>query len=215
MKIAFLGDSITFGYALADKAKRYSTLVCEELGAEEENHGITGTLVAKAGQNRKDDKSFVSRAHLIDDGDVAVVFGGTNDYFWSDTAITGEDDSFFEHALESSIARIKEKRAGKITLFVTPYSHSGEGNFLGGEHWQCANRHDTTATNYNGYTLLDYVNLIEKVCEKHGVPCLNLHKNFPFDWRVHTTDGCHPNEAGHTLIAQAVSAKLKELLAKN
>ena len=27
MKIAFLGDSITFGYALADKTKRYSTLV--------------------------------------------------------------------------------------------------------------------------------------------------------------------------------------------
>ena len=88
MKIAFLGDSITFGYALEDKSCRYATLVSKALGFEEENYGITGTLVAKAGLNREDGKDFVSRAELIDGADVAVIFGGTNDYFWSSEGYT-------------------------------------------------------------------------------------------------------------------------------
>ena len=46
MKIAFLGDSITLGYALEHREDRYSTRVCEMLGAEEENFGIAGTLMA-------------------------------------------------------------------------------------------------------------------------------------------------------------------------
>ena len=77
--IGFLGDSITFGYALEDKSKRYATLLARSMGLEEVNHGITGTLVAKAGLNNDDDKDFVSRIHLVDDADVAVIFGGTND----------------------------------------------------------------------------------------------------------------------------------------
>jgi lysophospholipase L1-like esterase len=212
MNIAFLGDSITFGYGLDDNEKRYSTLVAQALKMEELNYGITGTLVAKAGQNQTDEKDFVSRAYLIDNADVAVVFGGTNDYFWSDKPIHGCGDEYFESAVRTLAERVKEKRKGKVTLFVTPYPHNGIGNFCGGSDWKDSSRHDTSEMNYNGHTLNEYVHVIESICNENDIPCLNLFDDFGFDWREHTSDGCHPNEAGHNLIAKAITEKLKNLM---
>ena len=91
MKIAFLGDSITLGYGLDRREDRYTTLICRQMDVEEANFGITGTLMARAGMNREDGNSFLDRLHLLKDADVAVIFGGTNDYFWSDRPIGDED----------------------------------------------------------------------------------------------------------------------------
>ena len=211
MKIAFLGDSITVGYGLDDPKNRYSTLVSEALGMEELNYGITGTLVAKAGLNKGGEKDYLSRAHLIDDADVAIIFGGTNDYFWSDMPIYGEGEQYFEFAVKKLIERVKEKRNGKITLFVTPYPHNGVGNFAGGSYWKESNRHDTDQKNYNGHTLKEYSDVITALCKKNGIECLNLFDGFDFSWKEHTLDGCHPNEKGHALIAEAVIKKLKNI----
>jgi lysophospholipase L1-like esterase len=212
MTIAFLGDSITLGYGLENKESRYSTLVSRALGFEELNYGITGTLVAKAGLNDRNEKDFLSRACLIDGVDAAVIFGGTNDYFWSNQPIYGCGDQYFESAIRTLVARVREKRKGKITLFVTPYPHNGIGNFKGGSHWKDSNRHDTSEKNYNGYPLKDYVDVIDAICEENGVPCLNLFEDFGFCWQEHTSDGCHPNEAGHRLLAQVIAEKLKAFM---
>ena len=213
MNIAFLGDSITCGYGLTDVDQRYTTLLSRELGLEEENHGITGTLLAQAGLNRTDGKDFVSRLPLIDHADIAIVFGGTNDYFWSDLPIYGGDsDAYFAHAVETVCKYINRVRARKITLVVTPYPHNGIGNFLGGATWKTSSRHDTSAVNFNGHTLSEYASVIEEACLKYGIPCLNLHRNFAFDHRRHTLDGCHPNGEGHRLLAEAIGNQIKTLL---
>lgn len=217
MKISFLGDSITYGYALENRADRYTTHVCAALGAEEANFGITGTLVAKAGLNNGDDKAFVDRLHLVMDGDVTVIFGGTNDYFWSDKIIGDEENvgdlTTFYGAVDFMLKKIKEERGDKPTLFVTPYSHNGIGNFFGGEHWQTdSSRHDTTEKNFCGYTLSDYSDTIVKLCNKYGVPVLDLHHTEGFDWRKHTSDGCHPNPEGHKWLAEKIAKKLRDIL---
>ena len=215
MTIAFLGDSITLGYALEDKSARYSTLVAAELGMDEENYGITGTLVAKAGLNESDGLDFVSRLHLIERADVAIIFGGTNDYFWSDKGIFGETDSYFATAFDTVCRFVKEKRADKITLTVTPYPHNGIGNFLGGGHWRLdKSRHDTSEKNYTGNTLSDYAAVIRETSARYSIPCLDLFDSFPFDHRIHTSDGCHPNEAGHRLLCDFISRKLREIMQK-
>ena len=88
MKIAFLGDSITLGYALEHREEdRFSAVLCRNLGHEESNFGITGTLMARAGLSASDGTSFVDRCAQMTDAEYAIVFGGTNDYFWSDTPI--------------------------------------------------------------------------------------------------------------------------------
>lgn len=211
--IGFLGDSITCGYGLSDSSKRYATIVSQMLGMTEENYGITGTLVAKAGLNHSDGKDFVSRVSLVDGADVAVIFGGTNDYFWSDRPISGGNgEEYFDVALNAICLHVKTAREGKLTLFVTPYPHNGVGNYLGGEKWNTSSRHDTDAVNFNDHTLADYARTIENICESHGLPCLNLHENFDFDHKKHTVDGCHPNEAGHTLLAEAIATAIRRLL---
>lgn len=213
MTVAFLGDSITCGYGLSDVSQRYTALLSQNLGLEEENYGITGTLIAQAGLNRTDGRDFVSRLHLIDRADIAVIFGGTNDYFWSDLPIRGgEGDAWFANAMDTICQYIQSVRAGKITLIVTPYPHNGVGNFQGGETWKTASRHDTEAVNFCGHTLSDYATVMEEACLKYGIPCLNLHKNFAFDHLLHTLDGCHPNEEGHRLLAEAIEKKLRTLL---
>ena len=57
----------------------------------------------------------------------------------------------------------------------------------------------------------EQVSAIIKYCKENDIPCLNLFDNFGFCWQEHTSDGCHPNEAGHILIAKAITEKLKEL----
>ena len=211
MKIAFLGDSITLGYGLEHREDRYSTRVCEMLGVEEENFGITGTLMARAGLNEEDGKDFLSRASLVEDADLSVVFGGTNDYFWSNRPIRGEDDGCFEEAVRSLLSHLDAKRQGRLVLFITPYPHNGIGNFEGGSHWKESSRHDTDERNYNGHTLKEYADVILRLCEDFRVPCLSLFEDFGFRWQDHTLDGCHPNPEGHALIARAVVDKLKSL----
>ncbi len=206
MTIAFLGDSITLGFALEDKKERYATKVCAALGAQEENYGITGTLVARAGLNRNDDKAFLDRLHLIENAETAVVFGGTNDYFWSDEGIDG-----FVDAMRQICTFIRDKRAGKKTLLVTPYPHHGIGNFQGGEAWKTSSEHDTDAVNFNGHILRDYVDAIDKVGKEYGIPVLNLHEVTGFDWKKHTSDGCHPNPAGHDWLAEKIADAIKNL----
>lgn len=217
--IAFLGDSITFGYGLADSNKRYSTLLSESLGLEEQNYGIAGTLVARTALNATDGRSFVDRVGLIDGADVAVIFGGTNDYFWSDKPISGEEnDAYFDHAVETLCKHIVANREGKVTLFVTPYPHNGVGNYLNGEKWRTSHRHDTDSVNFNGHTLRDYCRVIADTCRRYGIECLDLHDGFDFfgfDWWLHTIDGCHPNEEGHRLLAEAIEKRLRTMLGES
>lgn len=217
MKIAFLGDSITLGYGLAAPAERYATLVSRALGAEEKNLGITGTLVARAGLNRSDERSFLDRLPLIEGADVAVIFGGTNDYFWSDRPIyppegdTGTD--YFYNAMTAICKELTTRYRHIRAFLVTPYPHHGVGNFVGGAHFKDASEHDTDEKSFNGQVLRDYADAIVRLGCEYGIPVLNLFLPSAFDWRIHTSDGCHPNTEGHRILAELVASFLKRELA--
>lgn len=231
MKIAFLGDSITKGHTLENESKRFSTLMCNALGAEEQNCGSTGTLVAKAGLSKNADplntksivvknglsvdlkQPFVERVMDMKGADYAVVFGGTNDYYWSDTPISDCDDSesvaYFKNAVDYLCKCLLTMYPKERILFVTPYPHHGCGNYYGGESWLDPQEHDTDGRNYLGHQMLDYVDAIIEVCNRYDIECVDLYRTTTFDWKKMTTDGCHPNEAGHCWICdQLLSAKL-------
>lgn len=217
MNVAFLGDSITFGYGLGDPEACYTKVLCRENGWVEENYGICGTLMAKAGMNTDDTRSYVDRLPLIFGADYAVVFGGTNDYFWSDHPIEPKEGeggvAYFRDAVTNICTRINEARRPGTTLIVTPYPHNGVGNFLGGATHNDSSRHDTDQVNYNGHILADYVRVLKQVSAKHRIACLDLHEDFGFEWHIHTSDGCHPNEGGHRLLASVIGRSLRELMA--
>lgn len=213
--IAFLGDSITLGYALEDRANRFSTVLSKRIGAVEENYGITGTLVAKAGLSRDDNTSYITRIANTDNAEYAIVFGGTNDYFHSDMPIYPEGESddvaYFSVALEKICEHLLAHHEKNKILLVTPYPHNGIGNFKGGENYRDRHAHDTSDVNYNGFVLADYVKATVDIANKYGIPVLDLHTNSDFDWKTQTVDGCHPNNIGHIWLADKVEKKLYEM----
>ena len=211
-RIVFLGDSITLGYSLTDYNDRFATRICKKFGALEVNHGITGTLVAKAGMNRADGNSYIDRLSLLQEGDYIVIFGGTNDYFWSDRPIhppEGEyGNDYFSCAVNEILQYCCSIGAQARTLIVTPYPHNGIGNYQGGATYNTSCRHDTCDANFNGHTLSDYVAVLNTACQQAGIACIDLHEVQGFDWTVHTTEGCHPNPDGHQWLADQIGEAL-------
>lgn len=212
MKIAFLGDSITLGYALDNRKRdRFPAVFCRMTGHVEFNLGITGTLVARAGLSRFDGTAYVDRYPQTEEADAVVVFGGTNDYFWSDTPISGgEGDAYFGNAVHTLCRGLLGMFPKEKILFLTPYPHHGIGNFAGGTHWRESGEHDTDNVNFVGHTLSDYADVLCGVCGEYGIRVLDLRKSVPpFDWRALTVDGCHPNPAGHRWLVERIMEVLK------
>lgn len=227
MKIAFLGDSITLGYALENKEQdRFSGLVCRELGAEEMNLGITGTLIAKSGMSASDGTSFLDRLYRTAGCDFAVVFGGTNDYFWGDTPIeapkgidteSSEADKYFRTAVRKLLCGLLAMYPPERILVITPYPHHGIGNYRGAPDFRASREHDTDAPNILSLCLEDYADALREEAGRAGVLLLDLHTMYGnysagFDWRRLTSDGCHPNAEGHKWLAGLVTEKIKEQL---
>ncbi len=220
MKFAFLGDSITLGYALDNRERdRFPAVFCRMTGHTEVNLGITGTLVARAGLSASDGTAYVDRYPQTEGADYAVVFGGTNDYFWSDTPISGcrnenivgrDGDAYFVNAVRTLCRGLLAMFPKERILFLTPYHHHGIGNYSGGSYWRDSNEHDTDRVNFVGHTLSDYADVLCEVCGEYGIRVLDLRTSEPaFDWRTLTIDGCHPNEAGHTWLAERIMEVVK------
>ena len=211
-KIAFLGDSITLGYGLSDPSRRFSTVFCRVEGYEELNYGITGTLLARAGLSASDGTSFLDRYPQMDpEADAVVVFGGTNDYYWSDGGIEGNNPSCFRFAAEQLCGGLRERYPGKRIVLLTPYKQRGHGNFAGAHDFRDADDHCSDARNFSGHTLGDYARVLREVCAARDIPVLDLYgasgvdaAHSDEDFRRYTLDGCHPNEAGHALLAEAL-----------
>ena len=122
-RVVFLGDSITMGYGLDHAEDRYSTVFCKMEGAKEINYGITGTLMARAGLSKTDGTAFIDRYAAMEAADLAVVFGATNDYFWTDAPIApedSEDDRYFLNAVRHLCLGLKGKYPGVPVVFITP-----------------------------------------------------------------------------------------------
>lgn len=211
-RVVFLGDSITLGYGLEDQTKRFSSVFCQMTQWEEVNYGITGTLVAKAGPSESNGTAFLDRYETMEDGDFVVVFGGTNDYFWSDTDIYGEDtedNKYFANAVKNLCVGLREKYPGKPIVFIVPYQQRGIGNYSGCANYLESSFHLSDMENITGNALKQYADTLCKVCAENDVPVLDLYHDFGIDiahcdadFEKYTIDGCHPSVDGHRRIAE-------------
>lgn len=219
-RVIFLGDSITLGYGLEDASDRYSTVFCRRNGYEEVNYGMTGTLIARAGVSIPAGSAFIDRYLEMQDGDLVVVFGGANDYWWSDTPVgneTSEDPAYFYCALKKLCQGLLKKYPYTPILFIAPYQHVGYGNYEGGKNFMDASDHDTMALNFLGNTLQVYCDLIRKICGIYDIPVLDLSHCSGIDLieskedrDKYTLDGCHPSSAGHKILADCLYGFVKE-----
>lgn len=209
-KIAFLGDSITEGVGVSSQEKRYSDLIAKNEGAICYNYGISGTRIAYQHAPSAEpsfDQCFLDRVEKMEpDADIVFVFGGTNDFGHGDAAIgcmSDRDPYTFYGALHTLFTKLINKYPTSKIVFATPLHRCDDENFMikGGVP--------------KAVRLIDYVNIIREVAEFYSVPVLDFYKNsglqphVPVIKEMYVPDGLHPNDAGHVILADKISAFLK------
>ena len=203
-KIVFLGDSITYGYGLANHKDVYWRVLGRNTGAVTKGYGINGTRIAKqkVSVGAAYDAYFRTRVRKMDpDADIVMIFGGTNDFGHGDAPLGTMDDrtdDTFYGAVHSLCNELKQAYPEAEIIFMTPLRRSDED------------------AEYNDFgrpviaPLTAYIMAVRRVCRAHEIPVLDLYDRLP-DIVGYTIDGLHPDETGHRLIAQCIQAFLEEI----
>lgn len=207
MKLAFLGDSITEGYGASAIDLRYVEQVKKLLGAEVINYGIGGTRLARqlarTSSSHAHDVDFNMRTPLLDKtADKIFVFGGTNDYGHGVAPIgnVGDYDAFTFHGAINMLFSTLIGMYGKDNVIIMlPLKR------------YCMN---VPSTNSN-LRLADYVEIIKHYVDYYGLKYIDLFNdclpepdtNVPSEF---FTDGLHPNDKGHKLIAEKICEFIKK-----
>lgn len=213
-KIVCLGDSITAGAG----ASVYENCWVARLGvlskADVKNYGVGGTRIARRQfpevNNHIYDQDFCLRAPSMDkEADVVIVFGGTNDYGHGDAEMgtfADKTPDTFCGALYWLFTYLKENFKNAEILVLTPLHRRNENNLRGD---------GSKKKDFN--VLSEYVENIRLAAKNYGLHLLDLYSEAGIDPAVgnddatYFTDGLHPNDIGHEIIAQKVFEALKNI----
>ena len=212
IKANFLGDSITEGCGTSGEDFVFHGVLKKNAKlAVARNYGKGGTRIARQSEIKDPDGrdyDFLRRAEEMDpDADLIVVFGGTNDY-GNGQAPLGEitDNTVFTFygAVHNLCKNLLEKYPSAKIVFITPLHRWNECGGLG--TWK--------PEGVTQYHLSAYVTAVNEVCALYSIPVLDLFNNgeMPIDnpefQKKYTSDGLHPNDEGHKILA----SKLQEFL---
>lgn len=213
LKIAFLGDSITYGVGVENSENIFVNRLKNDEGLKEVyNYGVSGTRIAKnhnASAEPQWDYCFLDRVDEMNcNPDVVVVFGGTNDFGHGDGGfgnVYSKDEYSFYGALRCLCDKLINKFASSRIVFITPLHRESEDETI-----------NELGIKREG-NLKAYVNAIKAVCEYYSVPVLDLYAKSGIQPRVQSIkerycpDGLHPNDAGHKILASMIAGFLKGL----
>ena len=206
-KINFLGDSITEGCCATRPEWGFVDVMKAKYGlTAARNYGIGGSRIARQkvpSEVPKFDLYFASRVEEMDaDADVVVIFGGTNDHGHGDAPMGTNDDrtvDTFFGAYHVLLEKTVKKYSGAEIVVVTPLHRAEE------------------TREKDDLTLQDYVNSIRQVAAQYPVKVLDLYErsvirgDIPEIAEKLTTDGLHPNDEGHAILAEEIGEFLKTL----
>lgn len=209
--IAFLGDSITEGVGASIPSNKYVSVFSKKTNTKVLNYGISGTRIApqrNPSANKMWDKDFISRVPEMEKNvDVVVVFGGTNDFGHGDAPfgiLSDTESTTFCGACDYLMKILIEKYPSKTIIFMTPLHRLAEEYMI-------------NQIGIERKPLTEYVSIIRKKAEKYSIPVLDLfalsgmQPNIEAQNVFYFVDGVHPNDEGHSRIAE----KLKNFLETN
>ena len=210
MKINFLGDSITWGVGASVRENSYVMQVGDMLGCEVCNFGASGTRIAKqhsVSENPAWDEHFMLRAVKMGEADFVFVFGGTNDYGHGDAMFgkPGDKDTdtfcgaFFELA-----SYLVAKYGREKLCYILPIPRYNQASVYG----SAERKRGEVYKNCDLHTLAEYIAAAREILDSLGVSYMDIADRIPEPdtngASVYFTDGLHPNDAGHKIIAEAV-----------
>lgn len=205
-KINFLGDSITEGCCATAPELCFVEVMKRKYGlAAARNYGIGGTRIARQhapSAEAKFDQDFCGRfAEMDPDADIIVVFGGTNDHGHGDAPMGTDADrtpDTFRGACHCLFSGLQAQFPNAKIVILTPL-HRAEENEPKGDL---------------GWLLKDYVQAIRDTALQYELPVLDLFETSAIHMDTLdslTTDGLHPNDIGHAILAKEIGAFLQEL----
>ena len=205
-KINVLGDSITQGFCATVPEKSYVEVVKRLYDlAEARNYGIGGTRIARQHgiyDWTRSDGDFCSRyAQMDPDTDIIFVFGGTNDHGHGDAPFGCDSDrtsDTFLGACHTLFAGLKATFPQAQIAAATPLHRTEENIPKAG----------------SDKLLKDYAEAIRSIAAQYQIPVLDLYETSVINLTTLdtlTTDGLHPNDEGHELLAKEIGDFLETL----
>jgi len=201
-----LGDSLFYGCKLGNEATWINKLG-KKHNMTVYNHGINGNTLAKQDKEPQNPPMCIRYADM-EDADVVVVFGGTNDYGHGDAPLGSFSDrtpDTFYGACHYLYSGLVKKYLGKTIVIMTPLHRVAETKNTG------------SVKQYGYGTLRDYVQIIREVAEYYSIPVLDLYSISGLQPEIkeiqdtYMPDGVHPNDNGHAVIANKLKAFLETL----
>lgn len=194
-RVAFLGDSVTYGDKLSSQSSTYASRLALKMGAEAyDNYGMNGSCM---GGNHPD-RFWDRYPAMTDDAELVFVFGGTNDYEWA-TPLGAMGDSStqtFYGVLNLLMSSMKQKYPDAQIIFLTPMRRLRD-----------------TWKNSEGYVLADYVSAIVEMGAFYDIPVVDLYHTASMNFvgrRGYLADGLHPTATGHKVLAEYLYGLLWE-----
>lgn len=202
VKIACVGDSVTYGYGLDEwEEKNYPAVLQQKLGDKYHvlNFGVNGHCV----QNDSDKPYTASENYELSlnyDADIVVFMLGSND-----SKI--QNWQGIEHFEDAYLSLLDDYKDSKVILCTpaTAFYIDEEGNVA---------REDEdgiTTFNIQPEVVEEIADIVRSIASEYGYPLIdinNLTEDHP-EW--FTLDGTHPSKDGAKAIAEAVYNKVKEL----
>ena len=219
-KMVVIGDSITAGSHHGESPIWYQALASEIGITNVVASGQSGSAISTTSYYGTDYGPMVVRyENLPADGDLYIVFGGTNDYTLSTPLGTMNDvtDVSFYGALDVMINGLKKKVPDATVVFLTPINRYGYGQTRVGKIKLIT----PYTKNDEGHDLYDYRKAIMDKCEQYSVPVIDVFLFPEFDFsqgqdgvstfnssatNAHpwTNDGLHPNHLGHPALGKVL-----------
>ena len=206
MKIIFLGDSITEGWAATDFNHSFVATIGDMLGIKTKAYGIGGTRIACQPGDDTDNLYFGRRVKDMDkDADYVFVMGGTNDYGHGRAPLgkfSDKSHDTFYGGMNYLVEELLKYYSNEKIIFLSPLYRFNEADPHG---------------NYKTYPIapLDkYREIIVDVLNRHNIAYWDIKDEFgkPLsenDEGVYY-DGLHPNTNGHHLLAEIIIKHMKE-----
>ena len=197
LKLNCLGDSITQGAGAYPAENCFVSLLRSRYGIDARNYGIGGARIAPQHKKRAgclyDYVDYCTRVpDMAGDADLIFVFGGTNDYGHGDAPLgktDDTDDTTFCGACRVMFDRLSQCYPGVPVMVLLPLQRTrGEG----------ANQ----KSDGKAYCLEQYVDALRTIAAEKGCAIMDLYTNDP---HLPLCDGLHPDNEGHSLLADLIA----------
>lgn len=202
--IYFYGNSITYGGIVSDIKYRWTTRFSSYVGATEINRGIPGSTLEKAFPENPlggGSKNFVSRMDsvpIMGDNDALLAISyGQNDVIYTGVNYTPQN---YEKQLDSCInIIINNKNWSAQRILIIPSYYMDSVGYA-------------TAASVTGLAAptkarhLAFIEAGKRVATKYGTLFLDAYTVLKENGgdAILNSDGIHPNDTGHAIIANAV-----------